>query len=176
VLGERHHEVPDAARSAVNQNRLPRLQFGMVEQTLPRRQARDRHGGGFAGRKCRGHGSDERGRRNDILGVRPRSLDPRRAEHGRSYSQFRARPDGFDDAREILARRQRQLNREDARHPAAAHPEIDRVDARRLYAHQDLALPGLRTGRVLESQNIRSAIGMHPNRFHRTHTRETSSD
>jgi hypothetical protein len=53
LAGELHRDQPDAARGAVDQDGLARLEVSVVEQALPGGQPGDGHGGGHAARTPR---------------------------------------------------------------------------------------------------------------------------
>ena len=150
--GQLDRDRADAAARAEDQQRLARLEPEVLEDAERRLADRDDRGGGLPGKSLGlGHGAVEQG----VLAVP--------ADRGGAEDRVADRRPGtlagrLHDARHVPAGQHRELNGDDAVHPAAADLQVDRVDGDRPDPDQDLAGPRLRDIGRGDGQDVGAAV------------------
>src|SRR3984893_10544230 len=159
--------MTDAARSAMDQHSLAGLQMPVVEEPLPRRQRGERHRRGFDVREPRRLGCGLIGFHEHVFRVTG-AIDA--AEHcieAITVAEGIYPGTGtFDGPGQIAAERHRQHLAPEPRHGAVADLVVDRIDARRMDAHQQFALWRLRDCDVVQLQYFWPTERMDANRLH----------
>ena len=167
--GELDGDMADAARAAVNEHMIARGDAGAVDERFPGGDGHQRQRGGLAPVEGVGLEGHEGGIDRDVF-----TVGAAVAAHagstavdgvaGREASHAVA--DGFDHAGHVAAEHRRQFGRD--RRPGGAQLGVDRIDARRDLAHQQLARA--RAGRVDLGgfEDVRGAEGANELNLHDT--------
>ena len=165
-LGQNYPERADAARRPVDEHPLSRLEPGVRLQGLQRRKARDGQGR-HLGQGQRGRDERHPGLFNEcVLGVRATLVPdgpvhpvagPKRRDPGAARGHL---------TREVEAERERQAPERHRLEVAAAHPDVDVVEASGVDAHQQFVT--LRCGRLefVALEHFRSAEAVESRRVH----------
>src|SRR5215470_1245135 len=146
----RHHRT-DCAGRAVHEHALPRLKTAMLEQSLPRGQARHRH--------ARAHREVDVARQRrevacldgHILRQGAAAIRVREAEHPLSLRQSRrAVAESGDHAGQLLPRNNRRPVTAEAIGPGRGPGQLTRGESRRMNLNDDVVDRGLRVGQLHE--------------------------
>jgi transposase len=164
----RHHR-PDCAGRAVREDALPRLKAAVLEQSLPRGQARDR--------QARAHREvDVARQRREIARLHGHMLRQgavampvREAEHPLSHRQpRRAIAEGGDHSGQLVPRDRRRSVTADAIGPSRRPRQLSRDESRRMNLNDDVAYRCRRIGPLHQRHPGRSrSLVRHHNRLHR---------
>jgi patatin-related protein len=159
----RHHR-PDCAGRAVHEDALPRLKAAVLEQSLPRGQARDR--------QARAHREVDVARQRrevacldrHILGQRAVAMPVREAEHPLSHRQPpRAIAKGGDHSSQLVPGDRRCSVTVEAIGPGRGPRQLSRDESRRINLNDDVVYRCLRLGPLhqLHSGRSRSLVRYH---------------
>ena len=166
MLGKLDGEAGDAARAALDQDRLAALELERVVDRIDRGEAGERERRGVDMREARGLLRHHLGLDRDLLGVG--ALLPGRQhredlvadlEIGHALAQRRNR--AGEVAAEHIGKFQRRAV------TAVAHPPVGAVDGRGHDVHHDLARAFRRVRQVAVFEDLGSAVPLDIRRFHR---------
>src|SRR5688572_6569741 len=161
--GERSH----AAGTRVDEDSLPFLDVGALDQNLPGGQPHQRDGRGLFHREVpwlRGHirfvHGDELGERSDPILMRPAIHFVARLEPSH------APPDADNDSRDVVAEDQRQPIGQDALEFSVPELGIQRIQAGGMDLDQDVIVPHVRLRHVTEPPTVLALVAIDDESLH----------